>query len=108
MTEVRPRIRLPRSASAGETILVKTLINHDMETGLRRDSNGDTIPRQIINRFTCEFDGAMVVDVQLATAISTNPYMEFEAVVPHSGDFVFTWYDDNGETYTATEPFEVS
>ena len=108
MTEVRPRIRLPRSASAGETILVKTLINHDMETGLRRDSNGDTIPRRIINRFTCEFDGAVVVDVQMATAISTNPYTEFEAVVPNSGDFVFTWYDDNGETYTATETFEVS
>lgn len=108
MTEVRPRIRLPRSASAGDTILVKTLINHDMETGLRRDSNGETIPRRIINRFTCEFDGALVVDVQLATAISTNPYMEFEAVVPNSGDFVFTWYDDNGETYTATETFEVS
>ena len=108
MTEVRPRIRLPRSASAGETILVKTLINHDMETGLRRDSNGETIPRRIINRFTCEFDGALVVDVQMATAISTNPYMEFEAVVPNSGDFVFTWYDDNGETYTATETFEVS
>lgn len=108
MTEVRPRIRLPRSASAGDTILVKTLINHDMETGLRRDSNGETIPRRIINRFTCEFDGALVVDVQMATAISTNPYMEFEAVVPNSGDFVFTWYDDNGETYTATETFEVS
>lgn len=108
MTEVRPRIRLPRSASAGDTILVKTLVNHDMESGQRRNSAGETIPRQIINRFTCEFNGVMVIDSVLHGAISANPYIEFEAVVPASGDFVFTWYDDNGDVHTATEAFEVS
>ncbi|GAB4260569.1 MAG: thiosulfate oxidation carrier complex protein SoxZ [Pararhodobacter sp.] len=108
MTEVRPRIRLPRSAAAGDSIVVKTLINHDMETGQRRNSAGETIPRRIINRFTCEFAGTMVIDAALEPAISANPYFEFEAVVPASGDFVFTWYDDNGEIYTATETFEVS
>jgi sulfur-oxidizing protein SoxZ len=105
---VRPRIRLPRSASAGDSVVIKTLINHDMETGLRRNSAGETIPRQIINRFTCEFNGEMVIDAYLEPAISANPYLEFEAVVPQSGDFVFTWYDDNGETYSSTETFEVS
>lgn len=108
MSDVRPRIRLPRSASAGDSIVVKTLINHDMETGLRRNSAGEAIPRQIINRFTCEFAGTMVIDAYLEPSISANPYFEFEAVVPASGDFVFTWYDDNGETYTATETFAVS
>lgn len=108
MSDVRPRIRLPRSASAGDSIVVKTLISHEMETGLRRNSAGDLIPRQIINRFTCAYNGAMVIDVTLEPSISANPYMEFEAVVPESGEFVFTWYDDNGEVYTATEAFEVS
>ena len=108
MSEARPRIRLPRSASAGDSIVVKTLISHDMETGLRRNSAGDLIPRQIINRFTCAFNGEMVIDVAMEPSISANPYMEFEAVVPQSGEFVFTWYDDNGEVYTATEAFEVS
>ncbi|MCC0075246.1 MAG: thiosulfate oxidation carrier complex protein SoxZ [Rhodobacter sp.] len=108
MTDVRPRIRLPRSASAGDSIVVKTLVNHDMESGQRRNSAGETIPRQIINRFTCEFAGVMVIDAYLEPAISANPYIEFEAVVPASGDFVFTWYDDNGDVYTATETFEVS
>ncbi|WP_323036787.1 thiosulfate oxidation carrier complex protein SoxZ [Pararhodobacter sp.] len=108
MTEVRPRIRLPRSASAGDSIVVKTLINHDMESGQRRNSAGETIPRQIINRFTCEFNGRMVLDSALEGAISANPYFEFEALVDQSGDFVFTWYDDNGDVYTATEAFEVS
>lgn len=108
MTEVRPRIRLPRSASAGDSIVVKTLINHEMETGLRRNRDGETIPRQIINRFTCAYNGESVIDVTMHPAVSANPYMEFEAVVAQSGEFVFTWYDDNGEVYTATEAFEVS
>ncbi|MEZ5752745.1 MAG: thiosulfate oxidation carrier complex protein SoxZ [Paracoccaceae bacterium] len=107
MTDVRPRIRLPRSASAGDSILVKTLINHDMETGLRRNSAGETIPRQIINRFTCDFNGRNVIDCALEPSISANPYIEFEAIVDQSGDFVFSWHDDNGEVYTATETFTV-
>ena len=108
MTEVRPRIRLPRRASAGDSIVVKTLINHDMESGQRRNSAGETIPRQIINRFTCEFNGAMVLDAALAGAIPKKNYIEFAALVDQSGDIVFTWYDDNGDVYTATEAFEVS
>ena len=108
MTEVRPRIRLPRRASAGDSIVVKTLINHDMESGQRRNSAGEPIPRQIINRFTCEFNGAMVIDAALEPAISANPYIEFEALVDGNGEFVFNWYDDNGDVYTATEAFEVS
>lgn len=107
MSDVRPRIRLPRSASAGETITVKTLISHIMESGQRRDSAGNIIPRQIINRFTCEFAGTMVLDMQLHGGVSANPYVEFDAVVPATGDFVFTWYDDNGSIYTATETMTV-
>jgi len=37
--------------------------------------------------------------VALAPAISTNPYFEFEAVIPEAGDMVFTWYDDDGSVY---------
>lgn len=107
MSDIRPRIRLPRSASAGDTIRVKTLINHDMESGQRRNSAGEIIPRRIINRFTCEYNGALVIDCEMHPAISANPYFEFEAVVPESGQFVFTWHDDNGEVYTHTQDFRV-
>lgn len=106
--EVKPRVRVPKTAAAGETIVIKTLISHVMETGLRKDSDGNTIPRQIINRFTCDFNGENVIDVAIEPAVSTNPYFEFEAVVPATGEFVFTWYDDNGEVYTTSAPIEVS
>lgn len=108
MSDVRPRIRLPRSANAGDVVEVKTLISHNMETGLRRDGSGNAIPRQIINRFTCEYAGQMVLDVTMEPAISANPYMEFDVQVDESADFVFTWYDDDGSVYSETQSFEVS
>jgi sulfur-oxidizing protein SoxZ len=104
---VRPRVKVPKSASAGETITLKTLISPPMESGQRKDSSGNVIPRSIINRFTCEFNGQMVVDVAMEPAISTNPYFEFEATVPEAGDFKFTWYDDDGDVYEETKPVAI-
>ena len=96
---VKPRVKVPGSASAGEGIVIKTLISHPMESGQRKDSDGNPIPRSIINRFTCDFNGQNVIDVTMEPAISTNPYFEFEATVPEAGEFKFTWYDDDGSVY---------
>ncbi|MDF0600013.1 thiosulfate oxidation carrier complex protein SoxZ [Psychromarinibacter sp. C21-152] len=105
---VRPRVKVPRSASAGEAITIKTLISHKMESGQRKDSDGNVIPRSIINRFTCAFNGETVIDVTLEPAISTNPYFEFDATVPESGEFQFTWYDDDGSVYEEAKSIEVA
>jgi sulfur-oxidizing protein SoxZ len=105
---VKPRVKVPTQASAGEAITIKTLISHQMESGQRKDDDGNVIPRSIINRFVVDFNGENVLDVTLEPAISTNPYFEFEATVPESGDFTFTWYDDDGSTYTETKSIEVS
>ena len=105
---VTPRVRVPRDASAGETITIKTLISHPMESGQRKDGDGNVIPRSIINRFTCTFNGETVIDVTLEPAISTNPFFEFQATVPESGSFEFTWYDDDGDVYTDTKDITVS
>ena len=105
---VTPRVKVPKSASAGDVITIKTLISHTMESGQRKDGDGNLIPRSIINRFTCEFNGQMVVDVTLEPAISTNPYFEFQSLVPESGTFTFTWYDDDGDVYTDTKEIAVA
>jgi sulfur-oxidizing protein SoxZ len=105
---VTPRVRVPESARAGEAVLIKTLISHPMESGQRKDSQGNVIPRSIINRFTCEFNGQSVIDATLEPAISTNPYFEFEALVNESGTFVFTWYDDDGSVYEERKDITVS
>jgi sulfur-oxidizing protein SoxZ len=108
MADVKPRVRVPKTASAGETITIKTLINHQMESGVRKDSDGNPIPRQIINRFVCSFNGETVIDVAIEPAVSTNPYFEFQAIVPESGEFTFQWFDDDGSVYETTAAIEVS
>ena len=104
---VKPRVRVPRSASAGETITIKTLISHPMESGQRKDSSGNVIPRSIINRFTADFNGQNVVDATLESAISTNPFLEFQAMVPEAGTFTFTWHDDDGSVYTESKDIAI-
>ncbi|WP_417720862.1 thiosulfate oxidation carrier complex protein SoxZ [Salipiger sp.] len=104
---VKPRVKVPKSASAGEAVTIKTLISHPMESGQRKDSSGNAIPRSIINRFTCDFNGRNVIDITLEPAISTNPYFEFEARVDEAGEFKFTWYDDDGSVYEDSKSIEI-
>ncbi|APX89422.1 thiosulfate oxidation carrier complex protein SoxZ [Brevirhabdus pacifica] len=104
---VKPRVKVPKSASAGDSITIKTLISHKMESGQRKDSDGKIIPRSIINRFTCDFNGENVIDVTIEPAVSTNPYFQFDAKVPEAGEFKFTWYDDDGSVYEDTKAITV-
>ncbi len=104
----KPRVKVPKKASAGEVITIKTLISHDMESGQRKDKEGNIIPRKIINKFTAEFNGAEVFSADMHGAISANPYMEFSAKVNESGTFKFSWVDDDGSVYTADAAIEVS
>lgn len=105
---VKPRVKVPKTASAGEVVTIKTLISHPMESGQRKNADGTPIPRSIINRFTCELNGVMVVDVTLEPAVSTNPYIEFDARVDAAGDFKFTWYDDDGSVYEDIKPIAIA
>lgn len=104
---VKPRVKVPKTAAAGETITIKTLISHKMESGQRKDADGKIIPRSIINRFTADFNGQNVIDVTLEPAISTNPYFQFDATVPEAGTFAFTWYDDDGSVYEESKEISI-
>ncbi|WP_425099707.1 thiosulfate oxidation carrier complex protein SoxZ [Tropicibacter sp. S64] len=106
-SDAKPRVKVPKSASAGEVITIKTLISHQMESGQRKDGDGNPIPRSIINRFTCELNGQSVIDIKMEPAISTNPYFEFDATVAEAGEFKFTWYDDDGSIYEDTKPIAI-
>jgi sulfur-oxidizing protein SoxZ len=104
---VKPRVKVPKKAAAGDSITIKTLISHKMESGQRKGKDGNIIPRSIINRFTCDFNGQNVVDVTLEPAISTTPYIEFESMVPEAGEVKFTWYDDAGDVYDTTKKIAI-
>ncbi|MCB1328677.1 MAG: thiosulfate oxidation carrier complex protein SoxZ [Maritimibacter sp.] len=108
MSDAKPRVKVPSSAAAGEPITIKTLISHVMESGLRKDGDGNVIPQNIINRFTCEFNGVSVVDMTLYGGVSANPYIEFDAMIDAAGEFKFTWYEDNGTVYEDTKSIELA
>ena len=104
----RPRVRVPETASAGEVIQIRALISHQMESGQRRDSTGDLVPRKIINSFTCAFNGQPVFTCEMQPGIADNPYFEFTAKVTESGTFSFIWVDDDGSVYTDEQKITVS
>ena len=103
----RVLINLPALAKRGEVIEVKTLIQHPMETGYRLDSNGSKIPRDIINRFVCTYNGEEVFRVELFPAIAANPFIAFSTVATETGELVFSWTGDDGWTQTETRQITV-
>ena len=106
---VKPRVKVPKSAAAGESITIKTLISHNMESGQRKDrETGETIPRKIINRFEAKFEGETVFASDWHPAISANPYMAFNFRAEKSGKFDFAWTDDDGTVYTKKGKLKVA
>ncbi len=108
MADIKPRLRVPKTAKKGEIIEIKTLVNHVMESGQRKDAEGKPIPRKIINRFTCELNGKLVCEMTLHPAISANPYIAFFLKAEESGTLTFTWYDDDGSVTKVESKLEVT
>lgn len=102
-----PKVRFPESAAKGEIIEIKTLIDHDMESGQRKDMNGVLLPRRIINRFTCALNGRVVFTAELHPGISANPGLNFFITASESGTLDFTWFDDDGSRYALSRPLAV-
>jgi len=94
-----PRVQVPSAAAKGEVFPVKTLISHQMETGLRRDDQGNVISRKIINKFTCRYNDVVVFSVDLHEAVAANPFIEFYLRATESGRLAFVWEEDGGGTY---------
>jgi sulfur-oxidizing protein SoxZ len=101
------RVRMPASAKRGEVIEIRTLVQHPMESGFRLDNTGKAIARHIVEFFGCTYNGREIFRAKLHPAVSTNPFFTFYAVAAESGDFVFTWKDDQGGVATATSHLDV-
>ena len=99
---VRVLINVPKRVKRGEPFDVKLLISHPMESGQRRDTIGQAIPRDIINSFVCTFNGEDVLRADLFPAIAANPFLSFAAVAQESGTLTMTFTDDQGVVQTET------
>ena len=104
----KPRIKFPEAAKVGDVIEIKTLISHVMETGQRKDSEGKTIPRDIISSLVVSFAGKEFFRASLQPGISANPYISFYLRVPGPGDIKFIWTDDAGKSIVEDMKLNVS
>ncbi len=91
-----------RATMAGDVADVKVLMNHPMETGLRKDAKtGQIVPAHFITNITATVNGKKVLSAQWGVGISKNPFMGFKVKGAKAGDkVVVTWVDNKGETQT--------
>jgi sulfur-oxidizing protein SoxZ len=100
-------VNVPPTARRGEVIEIRTLAGHSMETGFRRTQTGELIPRAIITRFTCLYNGVEVFRADLHPAIAANPLLSFSTVATESGTLEFRWTGDNDFSATQTAAITV-
>ena len=88
-----------RATLNGDVCVVKSLIKHEMETGLRKDAKtGKLIPAHFIQELVCEHNGRPVLNANWGTAISKNPYLSFEFRGAKAGDKItLSWMDNQGD-----------
>jgi sulfur-oxidizing protein SoxZ len=98
---------VPRQAKRGEVNEIRTLAGHSMETGFRRTQRGELIPRDIITRFTCSYNGVEVFSAELHPAMAANPLIAFSTLATESGTLEFRWTGDNGYSATHTASLTV-
>lgn len=98
----RTLIHIPPNPKRGQIIDIQVTIAHPMETGFRSNDLGQPMPRDILTRFECRFDGCPVFGAELHPAIAANPYLAFAWRVEGSGTLSFTWEGDNGFRQTET------
>ncbi|HET7401694.1 MAG TPA: thiosulfate oxidation carrier complex protein SoxZ [Usitatibacter sp.] len=102
------RIQVPPNVRKDEPFEVRILVQHPMETGYRRDLNGQAIPLHIVDRLVCRVGGREVFSAELGSGIAANPYMAFYAVADASGEVEVEWKDNRGETGRVSAKFSVA
>lgn len=101
-----PRVRIPRTARAGEAFEVRTLIEHRMESGIRL--GGASVPRDMLTGLRVAAEGAVLFEASYGNGTSANPFHVFWLRLERTTDLVFTWTDGQGRTATATHRVTVA
>ena len=90
-----------RASVVGDSTEVKAIMNHEMETGLRKDAQGKTVPAWFIQTVTATYGGRTVLSAQWGTAVAKNPFLAFRFKGGAKGEKVeITWVDNRGDKRT--------
>lgn len=102
MSTTRALIHLPVAIERGSVFEIRTTLAHPMETGHRRDGAGVLLPRDVVTRFECRLDGALVFAADLHPAVAANPYLAFTLRAERPGELSFRWEGDRGFRHQET------
>jgi thiosulfate oxidation carrier complex protein SoxZ len=102
------RLQVPPTVKKGEPFEIRVLVQHPMETGYRRDLNGQSIPLHIVDKLVCRVAGREIFGAELGSGIAANPYLAFYATANEAGEVVVEWSDNRGETGKVSAKFEVA
>lgn len=91
------RIVMPETAKAGDIIEIRAAIVHPMITGHTAEGSNSQ-PRKIVHTFHAYYDGAEIFRAALGPGIAANPLLVFTTLATRTGEIVFTWIEDTGET----------
>ena len=90
-----------RAQVAGSNATVRVLMNHEMESGQRKDTAGKLIPAWHITEVTATHNGKSVMTAEWGPAVSKNPFIQFTVKGAKAGDKIsVTWKDNKGDTRT--------
>jgi len=88
-----------RGKLSGSVAKIKLLIPHPMETGTRRDADGNVIPAKYIETVTLYNNDKDVLPDNWGASVSKDPYLAFQINNCAAGDVIkVTWVDNLGET----------
>lgn len=80
---------------------VRALMQHEMETGRRKDESGNLVPAWYITDIKVQYNGKTVLEGQFGTSVSKNPFLVFRFRGGKAGDKLsLSWADNRGEKRT--------
>ena len=90
-----------RAQTQGNGAVVRVLMSHEMETGLRKDAAGKAIPEWYITDMSAALNGKRVLTAQWGTAIAKNPFTQVTVKGAKAGDKIaISWVDNRGDKRT--------
>ena len=87
-----------RATLKGDLADIRVLMVHPMETGLRKDANGNIVPMHFIQEIAVRLNGRVMLEGQISQAVSRNPVFSFRLKGVKAGDKLeIAWLDNHGE-----------
>lgn len=92
-------MKVRATAEADGKVLVKVLMSHMMETGQRKDKDGNKIPAFFIQTISVKLNDKLALTCEWGPAVSKNPFLGFRLSNAKKGDkVVVSWVDSKGDT----------